>query len=92
MDACSCLYQRLLVHFLFKYLTVWGVEPVVTHYTSWLESTGVCGVRRNQAGGTSVQKRAEGPIVSNLAKYQEVLTSHDAVKRAVNKSCWTCAS
>ncbi len=23
------------------YLTVWGVEPVVTHQTSWLESTGV---------------------------------------------------
>ena len=27
------------------YLTVWGVEPVVTHQTSWLESTGVYGVR-----------------------------------------------
>ncbi len=26
------------------YLSVWGVEPVVTHQTSWLESTGVCGV------------------------------------------------
>ena len=24
------------------YLTVWGVEPVVTHQTSWLDSTGVC--------------------------------------------------
>ena len=36
------------------YLTVWGVEPVVTHQTSWLESTGVCGVRQNQAGGSSV--------------------------------------
>jgi len=23
------------------YLAVWGVEPVVTHQTSWLESTGV---------------------------------------------------
>ena len=41
----------------FSYLTVWGVEPVVTHQTCWLESTGVCGVRQNQAGGTSVQKR-----------------------------------
>ena len=28
-------------------LTVWGVEPVVTHETSWLKSTGVCGVRQN---------------------------------------------
>ena len=23
------------------YLTVWGVESVVTHQTSWLESTGL---------------------------------------------------
>jgi len=29
------------------YLTVWGVEPVVTHQTSWLEDTGVYGVRFN---------------------------------------------
>ncbi len=30
------------IHFIL-YLTVWGVEPVVTHKTSWLESTGaVC--------------------------------------------------
>ena len=28
------------------HLTIWGVEPVVTHQTSWLESTGVCGVQQ----------------------------------------------
>ncbi len=28
-------------------LSVWGVEPVVTHQTSRLESTGVCGVQQN---------------------------------------------
>ncbi len=28
-----------------SHLTVWGVEPVVTHQTSWLESTGVSGVQ-----------------------------------------------
>jgi hypothetical protein len=33
-----------------------GVEPVVTHQPSWLESTGECGVRQNQAGGSSVGK------------------------------------
>ena len=27
-------------------LTVWGVEPVVTHQISWLEGTGVSGVRQ----------------------------------------------
>jgi len=30
----------------------------VTHQTSWLESTGVCGVQQNQAGGNSARKRA----------------------------------
>ncbi len=28
-------FFRFILH-----LTVWGVEPVVTHQTSWLESTG----------------------------------------------------
>ncbi len=40
------------------YHTVWGVEPVLTHQTSWLESTGVCGVRQHQAGGNSARKGA----------------------------------
>ncbi len=48
-----------LIHFFFiQHLTVWGVEPVVTHQTSWLESTGICGVQQNQAGGNSARKRA----------------------------------
>jgi len=34
MQVSNCLSFIL-------YLTVWGVEPVVTHQTSWLESTGV---------------------------------------------------
>ena len=33
-------------HFIFG-LSVWGVEPVVTHQTSRLESTGVCVVQQN---------------------------------------------
>ena len=40
-------------HFML-YLAVWGVEPNLIHQTSWLESTGVCGVRQNQNGGSSV--------------------------------------
>ncbi len=45
-------------HFIFSslYFTVWGVEPVVPHQTSWLESTGVCGVQQNQAGECPVRK------------------------------------
>ena len=34
--------------------TVWGVEPVVTHQTSSLEGTDVCGLQQNQADGNSV--------------------------------------
>ena len=34
-------------------LTVWGVESLVTHSTSWLECTGVCGVPQNRVGGSS---------------------------------------
>ncbi len=29
---------------------VWGVEPGVTHRTSWLEGTGMCGVQQYLAG------------------------------------------
>ena len=39
-------------------LTVWGVEPDVTHQTSWLGSTGECGVPQNQVGGHFAQRRA----------------------------------
>ena len=38
-----------LTYSLIHSLTVWVVEPVVTHQTSWLESTCVCDVRQNQA-------------------------------------------
>ena len=47
----ACTFTLLwcpgLCIFIFQ-LTVWGVEPVVTHQISWLESTGVCGVQQNQ--------------------------------------------
>jgi len=43
------LYLVMFILFCILHLTVWGVEPVVTHQTSWLESTGVCGVRQNHA-------------------------------------------
>ena len=50
------LYLQSAAHYIvfILYLTVWGVEPAVTHQTSWLDSTGVYGVRQNQAGGSSV--------------------------------------
>ncbi len=41
---CASLSQQVricLFSFFILYLTVWGVEPVVIHQTTWLESTGV---------------------------------------------------
>ena len=45
IDTCRqpCNYIHFCFHFIL-YLITWGVEPAVTHQTSWLESTGVCGV------------------------------------------------
>jgi len=54
-----------LLYFFILYLTVWDVEPVVTHQTSWLESTGVCGVQQNQAGESSVRKRYASGLTPN---------------------------
>ena len=58
-DSCRrhnliCLHAFHFPFHFILYLTVWVVEPVVTHQTSWQESTGVCGVRQNQASGSSV--------------------------------------
>jgi len=33
-------FHRISFHFI-SHLAVWGVEPIVTDQTSWLESTGV---------------------------------------------------
>jgi len=43
-NTCESLLklESFSFHFMLG-LTVWGVEPVVTHQTPWLESTGVCG-------------------------------------------------
>ena len=72
------LYSVLFIitdgkHFIYlfiQYLTVWGVEPDVTHQTSWLGSTGVCGVRQNQAGGSSAGKRVYCPVVGKQVIYK----------------------
>ncbi len=48
------------------YITVWGVEPVVTHQTSQLESTGVCGVQQNHAVGSFGLFTSELPVTSRI--------------------------
>ena len=49
-------------------LTVWDVEPGVTHEASWLDSTGVCGVQQNQAGGVAACNRASCFVVGSLSQ------------------------
>ncbi len=56
---CMWLCQKACSSFHFHlYCTVWGVEPDVTHQTSWPESTGECGMRQNQADVSSDRRRA----------------------------------
>ena len=43
----------------------------MTHQTSWLESTGVCGVQQNQAGGSSVRKRGTQDLTLTLLAFLE---------------------
>ena len=71
--GCTCMHSHQscteFMSFTFIcYLTVWGVEPDVTAQTSWLESTGVHGVRQNEAGGNFARKRASVPVVGSLGQ------------------------
>ena len=40
--SCRATLHRSMFH-LHLMLAVWGMEPVVTHQASWLDSIGVCG-------------------------------------------------
>ena len=56
--------------FFISYLTVWGVEPVVTHQTSWLESTGaqvVC--NKTKLVGVLFEKGPNVPLSVVWARY-----------------------
>ena len=55
----------------FSSVTVWGVEPDVTHQTSWLGSTGECGVSQQQAGETFAQRRTPCHAVGFLDQTQK---------------------
>ena len=55
-------------HIIFiQYLTVWGVEPDVTRQTSWLGSTGECGVRQDQADGSSARERSNCTLSEHMS-------------------------
>ena len=51
-----CLYLAQQVLFSISCLTVWGVEPDVTHHTAWLGSTRDCGVPQHQPDESSAKK------------------------------------
>ena len=61
----------LFILFFILCLTVWGVEPDVTHQTSWLGSTGECGVPQNQVGEHFAQRRALCPAVGSLGQTEK---------------------
>ena len=46
------------------------METTVTHHTSWLESTGECVVRQNQAGVST-----NGALASNLNDRKDSMTT-----------------
>ena len=48
--------------------TVWGVEPVMSHQTSWLERTGECDTPQHQAGELSAPTRASCPAAGTLGQ------------------------
>ena len=59
LNSVSSDSTQSAVFFLFILcLTVWGVVPDVTHQTSWLGSTGECGVPQNQVGEHFAQRTA----------------------------------
>ncbi len=51
--------KQVLGQMFYDSTLTYSVEPVVTHQTSCLVSTGLCGVRQNQAGGSSVNTTGE---------------------------------
>lgn len=52
------------------------------HQVSWIESTEVCGMRWNQAGGSSVQKKAS---ISVVVSFGQITGSADQWTRALKK-------
>ena len=65
-------YSRVMTCFSFYALqSAHGVEPDVTHQTSWLGSTGGCGVPQHHVGEYCAQKRAQCPAVGNLDKTEK---------------------
>ena len=69
----------------------------MTYQTSWLGSTGECGVPQNQVSGHFAQRRANVPLLVIWAKQRKVLPPDDAKKRAFKQNvllilyCLHCA-
>ncbi len=71
-SACSRLQPLHTCHFTFSLNPLqWSVEPIVTHQTSWLESTGVWGARQNQAGQRCFHKMSM--LVSTMVCFAMLL-------------------
>ena len=72
-------------HLPFSYnLTVWGVQPLVTHQTSWLESTGVSGNRQS-----AIQQLCKAQQDSEF-ECQLMPISMAAGANIEHRSAWSC--
>jgi len=65
---CEQVEVRHAVPAFIQHLTVWSVEPAVTHQTSGLESIGECDKRQHQAGEVSAPTRASCPAAGSLGQ------------------------
>ena len=69
----------------------------MTHQTSWLGSTGECGVPQNQVGEHFAQEEPNVPLLVVWTKQRKVFPPDDAVKRAIKQKvlrifyCLRCA-
>ena len=57
------LTHPFLHHFIPFYALVWGVEPDVTHQTSWLGSTDECGVPKTKLVRILLRQERNVPLL-----------------------------
>ena len=67
-------HQVCVIYFI-PHASSLGVEPVVTHQTSWLESTGVCGVQPLKLVGALFKQEPNVPL---LVVVSALLADHSA--------------
>ena len=79
--AVALKYTLSRVIFIFILcLTVWGMEPGVTHQTSWLGSTGDVVCHKTRLVGILLKEEPNVPLLVIWAKQRRVVPPDDAIK------------